>query len=322
MKRKLRSSIFIYALIQIIFISILINGCSKKREDKTVKVGVTISNAEDKFISYIFSEMEEQQKSYGNKIEVVYLDAKEDEEKQKEQVRYFIEQGMDAVIVLPVDTGYTNEITKILTKAGIPCIYINRYPDEFMKNDQPEGIYYVGSDEKTSGVIQMEYLAKLLNGKGDVVILMGELGDNAAMLRTEGVEKVASKYPNINIVGKQSAKWITPLASSVVEEWIVSGRKFDAVASNNDEMAIGAIRVLEKYGKLDDVIVVGIDATRDAIEEMKAGHLKATVFQNSKAQGRGALDVAFKVVNNQAVPQNTWIPFELVTPENYNNFIQ
>ncbi len=322
MKKKLRRTIFIYALIQITFISILINGCSKKREDKTIKIGVTISNFEDKFLSYILSEMKEQQKIYGDKIEVVYLDAKEDDEKQKEQVRYFIEQEMDAVIVLPVDTGYTSEITKMLIKAKIPGIYLNRYPDEFIKMGQPEGIYYVGSDERTSGVMQMEYLAKILKGKGDVVILMGELGDNGALLRTEGVEKVANQYPNINIVGKQSAKWITPLASSVVENWIVSGKKFDAVASNNDEMAIGAIRTLEKYGKLDDVIVVGIDATRDAVEEMKAGNLKATVFQNSKAQGYGALDVAVKVVNNQAVPQNTWIPFELVTPENYNKFIQ
>ena len=318
MKRKFRKSIFIYLILQIIFI----NSCSKKIEDKTIKIGVTISNAEDKFISYIFSEMKEQQKSYGDKIEVVYLDAKEDEEKQKAQVRYFIKHGMDAVIILPVDTGYTNEITKILTKAGIPGIYVNRYPDEFTKREQPDGIYYVGSEERNSGVMQMEYLAKLLNEKGDVVILMGELGDSATMLRTEGVEKVANKYPNINIVGKQSSKWIAPLASSVVEEWIVSGRKFDAVASNNDEMAIGAIRALEKYGKLDDVIVVGIDATRDAIEEMKAGHLKATVFQNSKAQGHGALDVAFKVANNQVVPQNTWIPFELVTLDNYNKYIQ
>ena len=100
MKRKIRRSIFIYALFQIIFISILINGCSKKREDlKLSRLELRYQMRKINFISYIFSEMEEQQKSYGNKIEVVYLDAKEDEEKQKEQVKYFIEQGMDAVIV-------------------------------------------------------------------------------------------------------------------------------------------------------------------------------------------------------------------------------
>ena len=322
MNRKLRKYIFIYIIIQIIFMFVLINGCSKKSENKVVKIGVTISNTKDEFISYIFSEMKEAQKSYGDKIEVTYLDAKEDEEKQREQVRYFIEQGMDAIVILPVDTRNTSKITKMLTKAKVPGIYMNRYPDEFMKNEQPEGIYYVGSDERSSGVIQMEYLAELLNGKGDVVILMGELGNNAAIMRTEGVEKVAERYPNINIVGKLLGKWIAPLASSVIEEWIVSGKKIDAVASNNDEMAIGAIRALEKYGKLDDVIVVGIDATRDAIEEIKAEHLKGTVFQNSKTQGRNALEVAFKVVNKQVVTQNTWIPFELVTPENYNKYIQ
>jgi inositol transport system substrate-binding protein len=321
MKMKPSRFIFIYVLIQVIAMSILTSSCSKKTEKKVVRVGITISNFEDKFISYILAQMKEHEKSFDGRIDVFYLDALEDTQKQKEQVNYFIEQGMDAVIVLPVDTGATSEITKLLTRADIPGIYMSKFPDE-LRDEQPAGIYYIGSDETTSGVMQMEYLAKLLNGKGDVAILMGDLGDNAAFMRTEGVEKVAEKYPNINIVEKESGKWITPLAESIVEEWILSGKKFDAIASNNDEMAIGAIRALEKYQKLDEVVVAGVDATREAINEIKVGKLEATVFQDSKKLGQGALNIAFKVANREAVPKQTWIPFKLVTSENYNEYIQ
>ncbi len=148
------------------------------------------------------------------------------------------------------------------------------------------------------------------------------MGDNAALIRTEGVEKVASEYPGINIVDKQSAKWITPLASSIVEHWIDSGKKFDAIAANNDEMAIGAIRALKKHEKLEEVIVVGIDATDEALNEIKNGRLKATVFQDSKSQAREALDIAFKVSTGITVPEKTWIPFKLVTSKNYQEFIR
>ncbi len=320
MKIKLRKSIFLYLLTAII-LGVLMSACSKKAEDRVIRVGITISNFEDKFISYILTEMKEYEKSFGGKMKVVYLDALEDTEKQREQVNYFIEQDMDAVIVLPVDTGATRDITKMLKDADIPGIYMSKFPDE-LRVKHPEGIYYIGSDESTSGVMQMEYLAKLLNGKGNVAILMGDLGDNAAFMRTEGVERVAGKYPNINIVEKESGKWITPLAESIVEEWIISGKKIDAIASNNDEMAIGAIRAFEKYEKLDEVVVAGVDATRDAINEIKAGKLEATVFQDSKKLGQGALNIAFKIANKETVPKQTWISFKLVTPENYNYFIQ
>ncbi len=150
---------------------------------------------------------------------------------------------------------------------------------------------------------------------------MGDLGDNAAFTRTEGTEKVAGKYPKINVVDKQSAKWIAPLASSIIENWIISGKKFDAIAANNDEMALGAIKTLKKYEKIDEVLVAGIDATEEALSELESGTLSCTVFQDSDVQGKTALEIAFQVANGKAVQNITWIPFQLVTLENYKKFM-
>jgi inositol transport system substrate-binding protein len=99
--------------------------------------------------------------------------------------------------------------------------------------------------------------------------------------------------------------------------WITSGLEFDAVISNNDEMAIGAIQAMKSAGvSMDDVIVGGVDATQDALAAMEAGDLDVTVFQNAAGQGEGAVDAALKLARGEEVENKVYVPFELVTPAN------
>ena len=304
-----------------IFLIIFLGSCGKKEEKNVVKIGVSIANFEYKFLSNIKLGMEEYENTLENKVEVSYLDARGDLEKQEEQVKYFIEEGMDAIIVVPSETEYTANMTEFAIKSKIPIIYVNSFPEEFRKKDMPEGVYYVGSNEKEAGIIQMEYLVEKLAGKGNVAILMGDLSYNAAFDRTEGNEEIADLYPDIKIVDKKSAKWLSPLAASVVEDWIVSNKNIDAIVANNDEMAIGAIRALEKYDKIDKILVFGIDATAEAISELEAGRLAGSVFQDSYLQGKISLDVALQVSKEKTIQNITWIPFQLVTRDNYRKII-
>ena len=83
--------------------------------------------------------------------------------------------------------------------------------------------------------------------------------------------------------------------------WLTAGIEFDAVISNNDEMAIGAIQALKAAGvDMDEVIVAGVDATQDALAAMKAGDLDVTVFQNAAGQGKGAVDAALEARQRRA----------------------
>jgi ABC-type sugar transport system substrate-binding protein len=94
------------------------------------------------------------------------------------------------------------------------------------------------------------------------------------------------------------------------------------VVSNNDEMAIGAIQALKAAGvDMSKVIVAGVDATQDALAAMKAGDLDVTVFQNAAAQGSGAVDTALKLAKGDSVESMVWIPFELVTPANMQQYL-
>jgi inositol transport system substrate-binding protein len=87
-------------------------------------------------------------------------------------------------------------------------------------------------------------------------------------------------------------------------------------------MAIGALQAIEAAGKLGEILVGGVDASPDALQEMDKGRLNVTVFQNAKGQGEGGIKAAIALAKGETIEQITWIPFELVTPENYQDYMQ
>ena len=99
-----------------------------------------------------------------------------------------------------------------------------------------------------------------------------------------------------------------------VDDGDTTGQTFDAVIANNDEMAIGAIFAMEQAGM--DPKSVCIDATADALEQMRKGNLDVTVFQDAAGQGKGALDAALKLIRGEPIEPWVMIPYELVTPAN------
>ena len=207
-------------------------------------IGVSLAYSDDLFLTTLREAMEKRAKELGVKIQFEH--AQVDIGKQLNQIQNFVAQKMNAIIVNPVDTTATPNMTKLATDAGIPLVYVNLKPAE---ETLPQGVAYVGSDENVSGKLQGEEIARLLNNKGNVVILVGELATQAALLRTEGVEKVVAKHPEIKIVGKQPANWKRNEAIDLMNNLLVAGTKIDAVAANNDEMAIGAILALQQAGK-------------------------------------------------------------------------
>ena len=250
-------------------------------------------------------------------VELVMVDSKEDVATQLAQVENFVTQKVDAIIVIAANTDAADPMTKAAQDAGIPLVYVNRLPSNL-----PEGISYVGSESIQAGIMQAEWIAEQLGGKGNVVIMNGDLAQEAAQKRTEGEKQVFAKFPDIKIIREDTGNWSRDQGLALMENWLASGDQIDAVASNNDEMAIGAIQAIEAAGKLGEIIVGGVDASPDALQEMDKKRLDVTVFQNAKGQGEGGIKVAIALAKGESVEKYTWIPFELVTPENYKNYMQ
>jgi len=280
-------------------------------------IGVAMAYFDDNFLTVMRQEMGKE--AQAQNINIQFADAQGDVGKQLNQVQNFVAQKVDAIIVNPADTAATPRITKMASAAGIPLVYVNRMPDE---KTLPDKVVFVGSDEKVSGTLQAEQLAKMMDYKGNVAIMIGELATNASELRTKGVEDVVAKYPDMQIVQKQTANFQRNQAIDLMNNWIVSGEEIDAVASNNDEMALGALIAMRQAGiPSGKILVGGIDGTADALAAMESGDLAVTVYQDAKGQGKGAVEAAIKLAHGQPVEKNVWIPFELVTRENYKQFM-
>jgi inositol transport system substrate-binding protein len=283
--------------------------------DDKITIGVTML-FDDLWLTTLRDAMTEYAATQPN-VELVMVDSKEDVATQLAQVENFVTQKVDAIVVIPANTDAADPMTKAAQDAGIPLVYVNRLPSNL-----PEGVSYVGSDSIQAGIMQAEWLAEQLGGKGNVVIMNGNLAQEAAQKRTEGEKQVFAKFPDIKIIKEDTGNWSRSEGLALMENWLASGDQIDAVASNNDEMAIGAIQAIDAAGKLGEILVGGVDASPDALQEMDKGRLNVTVFQNAKGQGEGGIKVAIALARGETVEQMTWIPFELVTPENYKNYMQ
>jgi len=283
------------------------------------KIGVSMALFDDTFLTILRGGIADAGKKAGASVQIE--DAKNDVGAQLSQIQNFVAQKVDAIIVNPVDTDATPKMTALAAKAGIPLVYVNRKPVDFEK--LPASVAFVASDERISGTLETQHVCKLLKGKGNILVLMGELSNEAARTRTKDIEEVVAtkECSGMKIVDKREGKWSRTSAQDITTNWLSSGTQFDAIIANNDEMAIGAINALKAAKKwTPSSIVAGIDATPDALASMKAGDLKVTVFQNAAGQGSGSVDAALKLVKKQKVDRFVNVPFELVTPENLSKY--
>jgi inositol transport system substrate-binding protein len=286
---------------------------------KPLTVGVSLSRFEHLFLVKIREAIQQEADTRGD-VTVQFEDAQGDVGRQLSQVQNFISQKVDAIIVNAADTSATRGITKKVSEAGIPLVYVNLGPGRDEK--LPEKVSVVVSDHVVSGRLEMEGLAKCMNGKGNVAIMLGELASNATDERTAGNKEIIAKNPGIKVVHEQTANYQRNQAIDLMSNWLTMGEKIDAVAANNDEMAIGAIFALQQSGQDPKKYCIGgIDGTPDALDQMKKGNLKVTVFQDARAQGRGAIDAAVKLAKGEKVDRFVMIPYELITPENYKSYL-
>ena len=291
----------------------------------TKTVGVSMAAFDDNFLTVLRNGMSD----YATTLEGVELqveDAEDDVGKQLNQIENFIAAGVDAIVVNAVDTSATQAITDKAAAAGIPLVYVNRQPINI--DTLPDNQAFVASNEVDSGTLQTKEVCRLLTEAGvtdaKLLVMQGELSNQAAVIRTKDVHDVIAtpECSFMQVVEEQTANWNRQQGADLMTNWLTAGVEFDAVVANNDEMAVGAIQSLKAAGiSMDDVIVAGVDATQDALAAMQGGDLDVTVFQDAAGQGKGALDAALALANGQSVEQKVYIPFQLVTPANIQDYL-
>lgn len=311
---------YLLKVLIIFMIMYLFAGCGQKtniieESTKKIKIGVCIASFSDKYGSYMLDEMKNYSKSLNN-VEVTYADAKLDSNTQLSQVENFISQRVDVLVVDPVYTDSTKAITDKAKAANIPII-------AFMLpfKNQDDTVSFVAPDSKQAGALEMEYLAKKMNFKGNVAVIMGPIQDRAQTLRTEAYHEIIAKYPDMKIVAEQTADWDRARSMAIMEKWLQSGREIDGVVCNNDEMAIGAIKGIEAAGKLGKIAVGGIDATPDGLDYLRSGKLAVTVFQDASKLAQLAIETAVKAAMGEHIEKEKYVQTQLVTQEDADKYM-
>jgi ABC-type sugar transport system substrate-binding protein len=239
-------------------------------------------------------------------IELMFSDAQQEQENQIKAIRTFIAQQVDVIGVSPlVETGWES-VFQEAKDAGIPIILVDR------RADVPEDLYAVrlGSDFMEEGRKAAREMVKLLEGKGNIVELVGTIDSAPANDRYLGFREVLQEYPDMHIIASESADFTRAKGKEVMEDFLkMYGDQIDALYAHNDDSAIGAISAIEEYGLKpgEDIKIVSIDAIRDAFQAMIEGKLNVTVECNPLL-GPQFFDIALKVVNGEDVPK--FIPSE------------
>jgi len=306
-------------LILLVFIipglNLFASGTQEEGTGKVYKIGAAMSSFSDKWQTYLQDGVRRFDKERDD-VEISMTDGKDDPATQLNQIETLLAQGTDAIIIVPVDISAMGPIIKLTKEAKVPLVVINRLPkDEFLKDID----VYVGSDSIEGGIMQAKWIVDQHSPKGKAGIIMGPLGHEAATMRTKGNEQVFAQN-GIKVVIKAEGKWDRAKGQQIAENWFQSGKDLDIIVSNNDEMAIGAVLAARSMGIKDkDILIVGLDATPDAIEYLGKG-LDATVFQSADGQGYGAANAAYKLLMGEKLEKMYWIPYELVTPENKDQY--
>jgi len=249
-----------------------------------VTLGLSVSTLNNPFFVDLANGAKDKAKELGIDIKVV--DARDDSAKQLNDVEDLIRQNVDILLINPTDSDAIVAAIEEANEANIPVITVDRGSSGGIV------LLHIASDNVAGGRLAGEYIAEKIGGKGKVIELVGIPGTSSARDRGKGFNEVIAKYADIQVVARQTANYNRAEGLTVMENLLQAHPDINAVFAHNDEMALGAIEAIKAAGKLKDIIVVGFDATPDALESVKRGELSATIAQQPYRMGELAVEKA------------------------------
>jgi ribose transport system substrate-binding protein len=271
------------------------------------RIGVTVYDMSS-FITAGKEGMEAYAKA--NNIELLWNSANNDVSTQASQVDSLINQGVDAIIVVPVQADSLGPQVASAKSKNIPLLAVNAALDskDLAGNVQP--------DDVAAGAQEMQMMADKLAGKGNIVVLQGPLGGSGEINRGKGIDQVLAKYPGIRVLAKDTANWKRDEAVNKMKNWISSfGTQIDGVVAQNDDMGLGALQALKESGRTG-VPVVGIDGIEDGLNAVKSGEFIGTSLQNGSVELATGLAVANKLAKGEHTETNLVYTMPAITSQN------
>jgi len=290
-------------LVLVVFFGFIAGPVFAAGQDDRLHVALIVKNLTNPFFVYMKWGGEAAANKYGARYTCLAPEV-EEVEGQIRIIEDLIQQGVDAIVVVPVDSmGIVAGIERA-NDAGVPI---------FVSNTRALGgdfVAFAGIDHKTMAETMGKYVVKKLGGTGNVIELEGQPGAQSSIDRGIGFANIFSKEPGIKVLARVPANYNKAKAMQVTEDLLVRFDDIDAIVAYNDSMALGAVEALRGARKLGQIIVTGTDANKDALDSIRAGELTATVDSNPVAQAFVPVEAAIRYLMYNELP-----PKEIIVGE-------
>jgi inositol transport system substrate-binding protein len=298
----MKSRIWFARILVLVLVLSFVAGCTAQPA-KSSKYGLFMSHMTNAFTIEMSDAVKGKATELG--LDLTVYDGGQDAAKQAGQLESAVTQGLACAVIEPVSVDGLVPAIEAATKAGVPVVVVNQ------AISKPEAASsFVGVSNVDGGVLEMKTAAEALGGKGNVAFLLGPMGSDAQVGRTDGYKQVLKDYPDIKVVFEQTANWKTDEALTLVENWLQTGT------------ALGALKAVEDAKLLDKIKIYGLDATPDALAAVKDGKLAATISQGTTGQGQKAMETCAALVKGDKVETQILLPFILITKDNVDQFIK
>lgn len=289
---------------------LLLTGCGAgdpNAGDDSLQIGVSVYD-----MSSFITQGQEGMEAYAeaNDIDLLWNSADLDVSTQADQIDQYINQGVDAIVVVPVQADSLDPQLQAAEDAGIPVIPVNA-----ALADTSKVTASVLPDDVAAGESMAQAMVDELGGEGDVVVLQGPLGQSAEQDRTEGITNVLDQNPDVEVLAMDTANWKRDEAVNLMANWISTfGDDIDGVIAENDDMGLGALQALEEAGQ--EAPIVGTDGIEDGLEAVADGDFIATHLQHGRVELGAGLAVASRAADGEDVDEEYTYVMPKVTSEN------
>ncbi|MGL4672474.1 ribose ABC transporter substrate-binding protein RbsB [Cetobacterium sp.] len=285
------------------YLGLMVLALSISTISEAAKIGLVISTQDNPFFVTLKEGAVSKAKEMGH--EIVVLDSQNDPSKELGNVEDLLVNKIDVLLINPTDSDAVVSAVKAANRKKIPVITLDR------ASNGGKIVTHIASDNVAGGELAGNFIIEKLEGKSNKVVeLQGIPGTTAARDRGDGFNKAVNN--KLNIISKQAADFDRTKGLNVMENILQAQSEINAVFAHNDEMALGAFKAIEASGR-KDIIIVGFDATEDAVKAVKDGKISATVAQKPGEIGAEGIKAADKVIKKESVPEFIPVNLELIT---------
>lgn len=245
--------------------------------------------------------------------ELVIFNANNDPAAQNNAIETYVNEKVNGIIVVAIDTNGVMPAVEAADKAGIPVVAVDAILPDGPQKAQ------IGVDNEAAGRLIGEHFMKYMDANMDgkaTLGIVGALNSTIQNIRQKGFEEVVKANPNVTMAGVADGRNVQENALAASENLITANPNLTALYATGEPALLGVVAAVESQGKQDQVKVVGWDLTAQAIKGIDAGYVVGVIQQDPAGMGAAAVDSLIKVINGGTVEKNIAVPVTIVTKEN------